>query len=52
MNMWIDKIEIEQRALKVRQENKIQTYGVKDIFSLVSQMGIHLIRYLLVKIKF
>ncbi|MGB4438647.1 MAG: ImmA/IrrE family metallo-endopeptidase [Sedimentibacter sp.] len=45
MNMWIDKIEIEQRALKVRQENKIQTYGVKDIFSLVSQMGIHLIRY-------
>jgi len=43
--MWIDKTEIEQRALKVRQENKIQTCGVKDIFGLVAQMDIHLIRY-------
>lgn len=45
MNMWIDKTEIEQKALLVRQENNIQSYGIKDIFSLVSQMGIHLIRF-------
>lgn len=43
--MWIDENEIEQRALQVRQENNIQTYGIKDIFSLITQSGIHLIRY-------
>ena len=43
--MWIDKTEIEQQALQVRQEYNIQTYGVKDIFSLIAQSGIHLIRY-------
>jgi Zn-dependent peptidase ImmA (M78 family) len=45
MKMWIDRTEIEQRALQVRQEHNIQTYGVKDIFSLIAQSGIHLIRY-------
>ena len=43
--MWIDKTEIEQQALQIRQEHNILTYGVKDIFSLVAQSGIHLIRY-------
>jgi Zn-dependent peptidase ImmA (M78 family) len=41
----IDTTEIEDRALKVRQEHNIQTYGIKDIFSLIEQRGIHLIRY-------
>lgn len=45
MNMWINKTEIEQRSLQLRQEHNIQTYGVKDIFSLISQREIHLIRY-------
>ena len=43
--MWINRTEIEQRAQQVRQEYNIQTYGVKDIFSLIEQSGIHLIRY-------
>lgn len=43
--MRIDKTEIEDRALKVRQEHNILTYGVKDIFSLAEQRNIHLIRY-------
>lgn len=43
--MKIDRTEIEDRALKVRQEHNIQTYGVKDIFSLIEQRNIHLIRY-------
>ena len=43
--MWINKSEIEQKALQIRQEYNIQTYGVKDIFSLVDQSGIQLIRY-------
>ena len=43
--MRIDKIEIEGKALKIRQENNIQTYGIKDIFGLIEQKGIHLIRY-------
>lgn len=42
--MWIDKVEIEERALKIRQENNIQTYGVKDNFSLIEQRDINLIR--------
>ena len=41
----IDKNEIENRALTLRQERNIQTYGVKDIFSLIEQKDIHLIRY-------
>ncbi|MBZ4647635.1 MAG: hypothetical protein JG777_3124 [Clostridia bacterium] len=45
MTLWIDKNEIEDRALKVRHEHNIQAYGVKDIFSLVEQRNIHLIRY-------
>jgi len=43
MSMRIDKTEIEKRALEARKN--IQTYGVKDIFSLVAQRDIHLIRY-------
>lgn len=38
-------MEIENRALKVRQEYNIGSYGVKDIFSIIEQMDIHLIRY-------
>ena len=45
MGMWIDKTEIEYRALKVRQEHNVQTYGIKDIFSMIEQKGIDLIRY-------
>ncbi|WP_411679872.1 ImmA/IrrE family metallo-endopeptidase [Clostridium thailandense] len=45
MELRIDKTEIEDRALKVRQEHNIQTYGVKDIFSLIQQRNIYLIRY-------
>jgi len=45
MDLWIDKTEIEDRALKVRQEHNIQTYGIKDIFSMIEQRGIDLIRY-------
>lgn len=45
MTLWIDKIEIEERALKIRQENNTQTYGVKDIFSLIEQRDTFLIRY-------
>lgn len=45
MVLRIDKTEIEDRALKVRQEHNIQTYGVKDIFSLIEQRKIYLIRY-------
>lgn len=41
----INTTVIEDRALKIRQEHNIQTYGVKDIFSLIEQRGIHLIRY-------
>ncbi len=43
MPVWIDKTEIEKRALEERKN--IQTHGVKDIFSLISQKDIHLIRY-------
>ena len=43
--MLINKIEIEQKALQARQEHNVQTYGVKDIFSLVTQSDIDLIRY-------
>jgi Zn-dependent peptidase ImmA (M78 family) len=43
--MRINKTEIEERALKIRQEYNIQTNGVKDIFSLIEQRNIHLIRY-------
>jgi len=45
MSMRIDKTEIERRALQVRKEHNVQTYGVKDIFSLIEQRGISLIRY-------
>ena len=41
--MRIDKTEIEKRALEERATT--QTYGIKDIFSLVTQKDIHLIRY-------
>lgn len=45
MVLRIDKTEIEQRALRLRQEYNVETYGVKDIFSLIEQKNIHLIRY-------
>jgi len=31
--------------MEIRQENNIQTYGIKDIFSLIEQKGINHIRY-------
>lgn len=43
MRMWIDKTEIEKRAIDERKN--IQTYGVKDIFSVIRQKDIQLIRY-------
>jgi len=41
--MKIDKLNIEKRAIEER--NNIQTYGIKDIFGLVLQKDINLIRY-------
>lgn len=41
----IKKKDIEKKALAIRQERNIQTYGIKDIFSLIEQMDINLIRY-------
>lgn len=41
----MDIYEIESRARDIRNTYKISSYGIKDIFSLVEQMGIYLIRY-------
>lgn len=41
--MKLDNKEIEKRAIEER--NFIQSYGIKDIFSLIAQKDIHLIRY-------
>lgn len=38
-------MEIEDRALKVRQEYNIGSYGFKDIFSIIEQMDIDVITY-------
>lgn len=43
--MVIDKIDIEDKALKIRQAHNIQTCGIKDIFSMIEQRNIDLIRY-------
>lgn len=43
--MRLNTAEIEKRAVSLRQEHNVQTYGVKDIFSLVEQEDIELIRY-------
>jgi Zn-dependent peptidase ImmA (M78 family) len=43
--VWIDNHEIEKKALAVRQKNNIMSFGVRDIFSLIAQEGIDLIRY-------
>lgn len=45
MDLRINKLDIEKRAIEIRQENNVQTYGIKDIFSLIEQKGIHHIRY-------
>ena len=45
MALRINKRDIEKKAMEIRQENNVQTYGVKDIFSLIEQKGIHHIRY-------
>lgn len=45
MVLKINKRDIEKKAMEIRQENNIQTYGIKDIFSLIEQKGIHHIRY-------
>ncbi len=38
------KLEIERAALDLRNRLKIESYGIRDIFSVVSKMGIYLIR--------
>jgi len=38
-------VDVEKQALEIRQKNNIQTYGIKDIFSLIEDMGIDMIRY-------
>ncbi len=43
--MQIDYLDIEKKALEVRRTYGIETYGIKDIFKLITQRGIHLIRY-------
>lgn len=45
MKVWIDKAEIEKKALAIRHKNSVLTYGVTDIFSLITREGIDLIRY-------
>ncbi|WP_195469557.1 ImmA/IrrE family metallo-endopeptidase [Clostridium sp. D43t1_170807_H7] len=45
MVLRIDKRDIEKKAIEIRQENNVQTYGIKDIFSLIEQKEIHHIRY-------
>lgn len=45
MALRINKRDIEKKAIEMRQENNIQTYGIKDIFSLIEQKGIYHIRY-------
>ncbi|WP_083238922.1 ImmA/IrrE family metallo-endopeptidase [Caloranaerobacter ferrireducens] len=41
----ISKSDIAKKALKLRQEYKIESYGIKDIFNLIERMDIDLIRY-------
>ncbi len=36
--------DIEKEAVKVKQHD-IETYGIKDVFSLIERMDINLIRY-------
>lgn len=38
------KLEIERDALELRNRLKIESYGIKDIFSIVDRMDIYLIR--------
>lgn len=45
MVLRINKLDIEKKAMEIRQENNVQTYGIKDIFSLIEQKGVHHIRY-------
>ena len=45
MALRINKRDVEKKAIEIRQENNVQTYGIKDIFSLIEQKGIHHIRY-------
>lgn len=41
----MNRIEIEKKALSIRHEQNIQWGGIKDIFELIEQMEIDLIRY-------
>ena len=45
MVLRIDKRDIEKKAIEIRQENNVQTYGIKDIFRFIEQKEIHHIRY-------
>jgi Zn-dependent peptidase ImmA (M78 family) len=41
----VNRIDIEKKALSIRHEQNIQSCGIKDIFELIEQMEIDLIRY-------
>jgi len=43
--MLINYLDIEKKAAEIRQSYRVQTYGIKDIFNLITQRGIDLIRY-------
>lgn len=38
------KLEIEKKAIGIRREHNINSYGIEDIFSLIEKMDIYLIR--------
>jgi Zn-dependent peptidase ImmA (M78 family) len=41
----VNRIDIEKKALSIRHEQNIQSCGITDIFELIEQMEIDLIRY-------
>lgn len=45
MTVKFKSTEVEKRALKLRQAHNVETYGIKDIISLVERENIELIRY-------
>jgi Zn-dependent peptidase ImmA (M78 family) len=41
----VNRIDIEKKALSIRHEQNIQSCGIEDIFEVIEQMEIDLIRY-------
>ncbi len=41
----INFLDVEKETSKIRKQYGIETYGIKDIFSLIERMDINLIRY-------